>query len=80
MSKVFLRAMLETVKVCGVIVFVLGFTATVGHLTKIARLHTWFATPMGLNTSIALLFAGVGIFVAGKRLDDLYEKRSGNAS
>lgn len=80
MSRVFLKAMLEIVKVCGVIVFVLGFTATVGHIAKIAKLHTWFATPMALNASIAFVFAGIGIFVAGKRLDDLYEKRSRDAS
>jgi uncharacterized membrane protein (DUF485 family) len=74
-SKIFLKSLLELVKICGVIVFVLGFTALVGHITKVSALHTWFETPMSLNTSIALVFAGLGLFICGIRLDGIYEKQ-----
>ena len=77
MSRVFLKSMLELVKICGVIVFVLGFSALAGYVGRIGALHTWFETPMSLNTSIALLFAGVGIFACGLRLDELYERWPG---
>lgn len=78
MSKVLLKLTLAFVKLCGVIVFMLGFTATVGHTTKILRLHTWYATPMSVNTSLALIFAGLGLFICGRKLEDLYEERHGN--
>jgi hypothetical protein len=64
-----IRGFLEMIKICGMLVFLIGFISLVGYIAGKTILFSWTQPPMAINTSIAFVLTGIGLFLSGLKLE-----------
>jgi len=67
-----LPGVFEVIKICGTLVFCIGFVSLVGYIAGLPRLYAWGTPPMALNSGLAFSIAGIGIFLSGLQLEKTY--------
>lgn len=67
--RAFTSGLFEAIKICGMLVFLIGFMSLIGHIAGKSLLYAWAQPAMAINTSIGFVLTGVGLFCCGIRLE-----------